>query len=348
MVESKVKEFNRIAKELCVDISRKYDTFVDVCEETVGKIDEGGENEGKFYLDYYVKSVLPHIDILARCDEEECFKRKVYIMDDVSLRHIFNSGISAHNKQIMWKYLHSLYVLFQAIPNVRELYPDACEYLDKKDEIIKEIVKSRKRLTEAMEAEQKEMEDNIKKMEDKVKESFGDDVMNSSIGSLAKEIGEEIDLKDLEDMNNPAELFSALFSGGKGGNDKINNLFGKVGEKLSQKMKNGEIDEQKLFAEATNMMSGLGGLFGAGGGGKGAGGMPDLSKMMSNLGGLGGLANMMGGMNSRKMSRKMEKKAKSMDKKHTSSKSKKHHHEHNHDNEHEHEHHKHDEHEHHH
>ena len=319
MADNKVKEFNRIAKELCNDISRKYDSFADSCEEVIEKIDEGGENEGHFYLEYYVNSVLPHIEVIAKCDEEGCFSNKVCVLEDVSLKHIFNSGISVHNKQIIWKYLHTLYVLFQSIPDVRETYPQSAEYLDMKDAMVKEIVKSRKRLAEAMEAEQKELEENVKKMEEKVKESFGDDMMNSSIGNLAKEISEEIDLKDLENMDNPAELFGALFSGGQG-NDKINNLFGKVGEKLSSKMKNGEIDEQKLFAEATNMMSGLGGLFGNMGGGKGqAGGMPDLSKMMASLGGLGGMANMMGGMNSRKMKRKMDKKMKQQEKKQSGS-----------------------------
>lgn len=329
MADSKTKEFNRIAKELCIDISRKYDSFADTCEETIENIDENGENEGSFYMEYYVNNVLPHIEVIAKCDEEGCFRDKVCILDDVSLKHIFNSGITVHNKQIIWKYLHTLYVLFQSIPNVRETYPQSVKYLDMKDVIVKEIVKSRKRLTEEIEAEKKELEENVKKMEDKVKESFGDDMMNSSIGNLAKEISEEIDLKDLESMENPAELFGALFSGGKGGdNDKINNLFGKVGDKLSTKMKNGEIDEQKLFSEATNMMSGLGGLFGQMGGEKGgsAGGMPDLSKMMSSLGGLSGMANMMGGgMNSRKMRRKMDKKMKKSEKKHgnSSSKSKK-------------------------
>lgn len=313
MADSKLKEFNRIAKELCVDISHKYDSFSDTCDETVEKIDEGGENEGTFYLEYYVNNVLPHIELIAKCDEEGCFKNKVSVLEDVSLKHIFNSGISVYNKQVIWKYLHTLYVLFQAIPDIRETYPQSVEYLEIKDAMVKEIVKSRKRLTEEMDAEQKELEENVKKMEEKVKESFGDNMMNSSIGNLAKEISEEIDLKELENMENPAELFGALFSGGQG-NDKINNLFGKVGEKLSQKMKNGEIDEQKLFAEATNMMSGLGGLFGGGG----KGGMPDLSKMMSSLGGLGGMANMMGGMNSRKMRRKMDKKMKQNDKKQSS------------------------------
>ena len=102
-----------------------------------------------------------------------------------------------------------------------------------------------------------------------------DFLKNSMIGSLAKELSEEIKPEEFGDISNPGDLLNNLFSGGADG--KLGGIIGKVVSKLGTKLNSGELDEQKLMGEAGGLVQNLG--------------------LFQNMGGMGGLmAGMMGSM----------------------------------------------------
>lgn len=151
-------------------------------------------------------------------------------------------------------------------------------------------------------------------------------LFNGKIGSLAKEMAEEIsgDFADLigEDGNdeNPQDVIKKLMKNPK----KIMDLMKTVGGKLDSKMKSGEISREEIMKEAGDLigkmkdmggnddlnnmfkkmakgMGGLGGLAGlAGGAGGGLGGLAGLAGLAGGAGGglgdLAGLAGAMGGL----------------------------------------------------
>ena len=74
-----------------------------------------------------------------------------------------------------------------------------------------------------------------------------DMLKNSTIGSLAKEISEEIDFGEFS-IEKPEDIMK-LMSG---------NIIGKVGEKIQKKMSSGEIKHEQLLAEAMSMLGNMG------------------------------------------------------------------------------------------
>ena len=118
-------------------------------------------------------------------------------------------------------------------------------------------------------------------------ENFGSMFDGTIIGSLAKEISDGIDPKDLEfdlgNMENPSDMFkgmAALMSNGK-----MQNIIGTVGQRMKEKMEKGEINQAQLLQETMAAA------------GKMNGQMGDISKLFQQMGGSGGmpdLASMMG------------------------------------------------------
>lgn len=110
---------------------------------------------------------------------------------------------------------------------------------------------------------------------------------NSMIGSLAKEISEEINVKDLN-IKDPSELldFQNL-----SGNNVLGDIVSKVSSKIQTKIQDGKINQGDLISEAMSMIGMLNNFGGAAGGSKG--GSNGLMEMMANInktmGGVGGL-----------------------------------------------------------
>lgn len=102
-------------------------------------------------------------------------------------------------------------------------------------------------------------------------DSTAEMLKNTKIGSLAKEISEELDLSSLK-FDKPEDILNM-----GGDNNLLTNIISKVGSKIHQKLDNGDIKHEDLMSEAMSMLSMVGG--GAAGG---KGGMPNLSGILNN------------------------------------------------------------------
>jgi len=112
------------------------------------------------------------------------------------------------------------------------------------------------------------------------------DILDSKLGSLAKEIAEEtanemnLDLDNITDMKG---IFENLFKNP----NKLMGLAKNIGDKLDTKLKSGDLKESELLSEASEMLSQM----------KNIPGMENFQSMISQLGlsGLGGLNGVGGG-----------------------------------------------------
>jgi hypothetical protein len=142
-----------------------------------------------------------------------------------------------------------------------------------------------------------------------------DGLMGGKLGELAQEIAEEtaqgLDMSDFDGSENVTDVFKKMFNNP----GKFMNLVSNVTNKLDDKMKSGEFQQQDLMQEATGILQNMKDIPGMGNiqemmsninvGGEG-GGQPDISGManmvssMMGAGGEGGegpdLASMMGGL----------------------------------------------------
>lgn len=121
------------------------------------------------------------------------------------------------------------------------------------------------------------------------------DIEKTSLGKLAKEIMEEVNVDELQNTLGNGDIMSALANPDGG----LVKLLGTVSQKMISKMSTGELKQENLLQDAMKLASTFGGgsglgpltdiasMFGAGAGGGSDGGfdMSSLSKMMSGLGG---------------------------------------------------------------
>ena len=118
---------------------------------------------------------------------------------------------------------------------------------------------------------------------------------NTKIGELAKEISSSIDMSKMN-MENPEDLMNMnnLFTGS---NNMLGDIIQTVGTKITQKIQNGEINQEELMGEALNMMGSLNS--------SGHGDM--MSQMMGMMSGMGDIMGG-GGVPTNKTRERLQKK----------------------------------------
>ena len=291
-------------------------------------------------LDFFIKNWYPYMKEVSNANLDWFEKNQYdpFVFENVSFL-TFMQSLSNENKNICWEYIHTLFALSNSIPYTKKKYKtyepsedDADEYkktmesiketIDSFPEIISNMVTWRKKCKQNDKLGGNVDNVNLDKSDKSDKEEKNEFIDNSSIGKLAKEISNEINMEDLIDvdgnmkgMDNPMKLFQSLMSGDK--ESGFGKLLHSVTDKLHKKMESGEINQEDLLKDATKMFtSGLGGGGGFGGGGGSNNGMPDMSTMMNMMKNMSGMSDMFGQGSSKKtksrqVQRRLEKKLKS-------------------------------------
>lgn len=299
----------------------------------------------------HCKKVYPErfFDILYQNDDIFTVESEVNVefLPNVDFKILYNTDdLSDNTKKTIWKYLQLM--LFTVVGEVKDkdIFGDTMNMFDgidenelqtKLSETISGLTDFFKKTDDSSDnVNSDENKEDFKNVFDKM-EGMPDmnniqdhlkTLFNGKIGSLAKEMAEEIsgefaDLigEDAGNAENPQDIIKALMKNPK----KIMDLMKSVGGKLDTKMKNGEISREEIMKEAGDLvnqmkdmggndelnnmfkkmakgMGGLGGLAaamgggGGGGGGGDGGGLGGLAAAMGGGGGLGGLAAAMGAM----------------------------------------------------
>lgn len=129
-----------------------------------------------------------------------------------------------------------------------------------------------------------------------------DDIEDSSIGKLAKEIVEDVDIENIKkSIDENGDILSALSDPDNG----IGNLISEVTQKMASKLKNGEIKQDELLKDALGMAGKLPGFNGDGNNNN----TPDIGNIMKMMSGMMGGGGGGGGRpnKTRNVQRKMEK-----------------------------------------
>jgi hypothetical protein len=307
---SSVENLNKVFLELCDDLESVVPGFEEYIENARKRIQENQST--KYYLEYYFRHCLPNADKITSCEESGLLDMN--ILHGVKFGDIYKKNYPIASKHAIWRYLHTFYLLVQSYPKldrIIEKYKDnenidrIKQSLSNHDGNLRNIMNSSAKFAEEIIKEQaKPTEDgkspNISSFLNGMDENkFESEFLNSKIGNLAKEISEELNGDDLKCMENPDDLMKNLLSGEGGG---LGNIIQKVSSKLQNKMQNGELNEEALMKEATNMMGMLNPAFSKMAGGMGGGGMGGMGNLFSMMGGMMG-----GGGGKKKKSKKPNK-----------------------------------------
>jgi hypothetical protein len=327
-----VDELRRVFTEFLSDLETLYPE-----KKEIGAFKGEVEGDGMRALRHIISAFLPHMDEISRRDHAACIAlgEQLELIPGFSFQACWQGEgekaeeISQASQEALWKYLHTFYYL-------------TCSY-DKLDDVIQEFATQQdifKGIIRSLQNHSKISQQIIASGMFRAPSGSGSVPggsggmpegfpfsENSQIGQLAREIASEVDFNAFQDIKSPADLFQGMFggaSGGQAGNGGIGKLISTVGEKLSQRLNSGNLNEAGIFQEAQQMMGMMspmmtqmmGSAFfppGMGGGKKGGSGqqqspMPNPFDLMSMM--MGGM-NMGGGQpNEEKKKKKRNKKKK--------------------------------------
>jgi len=286
---SSVENLNKIFLEFCDDLSNVIPEYKEAINNAKKRIEENPST--KYYLEYFFRHCIPYsLDITSTNPEN---LKEMNLVHGVKFKHVWDKEISFASKHALWRYLHTFYFLVQSYPKldrVIEKYADNENIgkikfaLEQHDTNVQNIMKASERFAADALRETGSIPNLGKCFEGMDEKKFEEKFLNSSIGNLAKEISEDLDVNDLKCMENPDDLLKTLVGGGGDGKG-LGNIIHKISDKLQTKLSNGQLSEDALMKEATQMMGMLNPALQSMGG---KGGMGDLFSMMGGLMGAGG------------------------------------------------------------
>lgn len=302
-----------------------------ICKEWNGEYDTITKGMDELYEFSLERIPVCFFDILYKNEElyEEKTEKDTEFIKGIDFKLLWNENISERTKEIIWKYLQLfVFALVGDIENndvfgeTSKLFEAINEdtFKEKLESTINEFdsffsnIGDDKSGNEKDGSEKDGNDEYMKDMHEKMKGMFNEEnipkagdihdhiqsMMNGNIGNLAKEIAEDtfqdlnISMDDLEGKNggDPNVLFKTLFKNPS----KLLGLTKSIGSKLDEKMKSGEINQDELMKEATDMMSKM----------KSMPGMENMNDLFKNFAGsMGG--GMKGKMNMKASQNNFEK-----------------------------------------
>ena len=286
MDKTNIEYFNNHYRSFVNDIVTTFPEFKEVVTEYYGEFLTTGDSNDDKHVKRFMRKIKDFKTQIGKRDET-IFNESLFLIKNVDFKTIWNSDeLSDSNKETIWEYLQTLFVLGETI-------------ISDSDKI-KKMVENFKNLrnnnvsgeSETPETtgddvdEMAQMIKNLSESQQNSNESTGglgsglneDMLKNGMIGKLAQELSEEINIDNLnlnmDDSENVDDIFSNLVSGDNP--MKFMNLLQKVGSKIQDKVTSGGLDQEKLVEEATSMMGAL------------TGGNPLLDNLMKMGGGLAG------------------------------------------------------------
>ena len=273
-ISKKHKEHSSTAKKVLEIVKENYKEFDKTSTDYLSFIKENCNDDfWKSYLELNKEN----------CDEwlKKDDIKSIFIFKDISIADI--------SKLLRDNYLcHHYLSVFYIFKNEMD------------DEKATEILKILQTFDETFELDNEEYKKIISRLNtiktEKVKDDASYDAMenlkDTTIGKIAKEIINDVDITKLKETinNNEGDIFKALASPENG----LGELFTKVGSKVTNKISTGELNQDAIMKDAMKFASLIPSMFGNNTGdnsGAPSGfNMADMMKMMSamNLGGTGG------------------------------------------------------------
>lgn len=225
-------------KSFVNDIISVYPEYKSKLYEHYGSILVGESTDITKFLDNINK-----YEKLITNRKKELFKDDIFIFEEIPMSDLWKSDISESTKKNIWKYLQTFCVIhinLKSSESLKELLSGETDSLSSENRKDLKDLKKIKRMKEDM---------NNNKSPEGLFEGMGDlnieDMLNNStIGKIAKEISESIDLPNLESSGDISKLLDG---------NNIMNIFSKVNETVQQKMSSGELNDEVLKSEANNM-----------------------------------------------------------------------------------------------
>ena len=194
--------------------------------------------EEKFDISEFLDNIKKYERLITNKDND-LFKDDIFILKNISMKELWKEDISDNTKDSIWKYLQTFCVIqinLQSSDSLQELLSGETGEISKENKKDLKDLKRLKKIKANM--EKKPLNDqalNMEKMLD-----------GSIIGKIAKEISESISIPTSDGSSEPD--ISQLLDG-----NNLMNIFNKVNQTIKQKMESGELNDDIMKKEASDM-----------------------------------------------------------------------------------------------
>lgn len=261
---SSLEKFNKVYTDFISDLITAFPNETKQLQEH----NFSGDTNVNKYIDDFVENNYPHLEALSNSDVKYFRSSNCKIVKDTPYKNILVSiNATSKNVTLIWKYLHSLYILSHDIKPVdnHEVYvKNIAEYAsklvktnsvnnteDKQDskKDIKYTDNSKEKTKTKKNGEYKDIEEFLENSSlGKFAEELVDDFKNyvseedikfikekANIGDILKKVGNP--LKALEKLKeNPIDFLKTTIFKNKKEQEKISNLFSNISTKISEKV----------------------------------------------------------------------------------------------------------------
>ena len=269
--KTNIEYFNSYLKLFINNIIDTFPEYKSILEEYYEDLLTNTECNNDKYVKRFVKKMKEHKKLISIKDNQ-LFNESIFILKNVDFKNLWESGeLSDTNKDKIWDYIHTLFIISETIMNDSETIKKLVESFKKlKEQSGESTGESTGEATgettgEATGETTGEVDDEIFNMlknltnQKKVEPISTDFLENGLLGKLATELSSEINLDnmdlDIEQTDNVEDVLSNLISGDNP--LKFMNLIQTVGQKIQSKVQNGDFKQEDLFNEAKKMMGNL-------------------------------------------------------------------------------------------
>tara|TARA_A100001011_G_scaffold312416_1_gene329848 strand:- start:6475 stop:7626 length:1152 start_codon:yes stop_codon:yes gene_type:complete len=282
------EQFVKIMNDFLTDILNTFPEYKDNLSECeISILNNDLSNNDLFE---YCCSVYParFFDILYK--NEDMFNNpdvNTCFLPDMDFKYFFDENITEKTKETIWKYLQL--VLFTISNKLTEAdsFGDTAKLFEAidEDELKSKMEDTMKNMMDMFDLSKNDMNfdnfDNFDSSQNHFKDMPNPEKLNEHInellngklgclaGEIAKETADELNI-DMNNAENVKDVFEKLFKNP----GKLLNMVKKVGKKLDEKLKSGEIKESELMEEASELMKKM----------KSMPGVKNMEQMFSKMG----------------------------------------------------------------
>ena len=290
------EEFQKIMTDFINDITTTFPEYQPLINKW-WKMDAESGSASKDSVEYifkYCLTVYPErfFDILYKNGDifAEGSMTNTEFLPGISFKYLWTCDISDNTKTTIWKYLQLIILAIVGCVNNKDAFGDASKMFEtlNEDDLRGKLQETMEEMQKLFQSDSNAESDSGSDKQNKTGSGginmenmpSADDIhshihgmLNSKLGSLAKEIAEEtagdLDI-DMENIKNPQDVFQSIFKNP----GKLMGLVKNVGEKLDNRIKSGEISQSELLAEAGDIMNKM----------KSMPGMGNIQEMFSKMG----------------------------------------------------------------
>ena len=273
------EEFVKIMNDFLKDILNTFPEYKDNLAESLKNImlENPDKEKMKELFNFCNKNYPPRFfDILYQNDKIfEDDKINTIFLPEIDFKNIWIENISDKTREIIWKYLQLICFCVVGSQTEGQSFGETAKFFEAIDEneFKRKLEETIGQMTELFENDERVDGSNISMPDAEELHNHISGLLDGQLGCLAKEIAEETaeEMKiDLNNVGSVEDVFKQLFKNP----GKLMKIVKKVGTKLDEKLKSGELKETELLKEATELMQKMGN----------APGMKNINSLFSQMG----------------------------------------------------------------